>query len=406
MAGAIEFVDGGTITTPQGFMAGATYAGLKTFAEDKLDLCILFSELPCTSAGVFTKSAIRSATVTVNQERLAQGIPMRGLIVNAGIANTCVGEQGYIDAVGMTRLAASKTGIKPEEVLVCSTGIIGVELPMALIRDGLEKIELHGNGGPDMARAIMTTDTRPKEVAVTFEVDEHLVRLGGIAKGSGMIHPNMATMLSFLATDAAVEPGFLQSALSQVSDETYNMLTVDGDSSTNDTVLLMANGAAHNHRITEGTLAAETFMEALRQVCTYLTRELARDGEGASHLIVVEVSGAASTADARLAARTTASSNLVKSAVYGTDPNWGRLMMALGRSGATAEEEKVDLFINGVCIMEAGKPIPFHRDAVVSLMRQPEVTFRLQLNLGEGEATAWGCDLTEEYVIINSAYTT
>ena len=406
MAGAIEFVDGGTITTPQGFMAGATYAGLKTFAEDKLDLCILFSELPCTSAGVFTKSAIRSATVTVNQERLAQGIPMRGLIVNAGIANTCVGEQGYIDAVGMTRLAASKTGIKPEEVLVCSTGIIGVELPMALIRDGLEKIELHGNGGPDMARAIMTTDTRPKEVAVTFEVDEHLVRLGGIAKGSGMIHPNMATMLSFLATDAAVEPGFLQSALSQVADETYNMLTVDGDSSTNDTVLLMANGAAHNHRITEGTLAAETFMEALRQVCTYLTRELARDGEGASHLIVVEVSGAASTADARLAARTTASSNLVKSAVYGTDPNWGRLMMALGRSGATAEEEKVDLFINGVCIMEAGKPIPFHRDAVVSLMRQPEVTFRLQLNLGEGEATAWGCDLTEEYVIINSAYTT
>ena len=406
MAGAIEFVDGGTITTPQGFMAGATYAGLKTFAEDKLDLCILFSELPCTSAGVFTKSAIRSATVTVNQERLGQGIPMRGLIVNAGIANTCVGEQGYIDAVGMTRLAASKTGIKPEEVLVCSTGIIGVELPMALIRDGLEKIELHGNGGPDMARAIMTTDTRPKEVAVTFEVDEHLVRLGGIAKGSGMIHPNMATMLSFLATDAAVEPGFLQSALSQVADETYNMLTVDGDSSTNDTVLLMANGAAHNHRITEGTLAAETFMEALRQVCTYLTRELARDGEGASHLIVVEVSGAASTADARLAARTTASSNLVKSAVYGTDPNWGRLMMALGRSGATAEEEKVDLFINGVCIMEAGKPIPFHRDAVVSLMRQPEVTFRLQLNLGEGEATAWGCDLTEEYVIINSAYTT
>jgi len=331
---------------------------------------------------------------------------MRGLIVNAGIANTCVGEQGYIDAVDMTRLAALKTGVKPEEVLVCSTGIIGVELPMALIRDGLDKIELHGNGGPDMARAIMTTDTRPKEVAVTFEVDEHLVRLGGIAKGSGMIHPNMATMLSFLATDAAVERGFLQRALSQVADETYNMLTVDGDSSTNDTVLLMANGAAHNHEITEGTLAAEAFMDALRQVCTHLTRELARDGEGASHLIVVEVSGAANTDDARLAARTTASSNLVKSAVYGTDPNWGRLMMALGRSGAAAEEEKVDLFINGVCIMEAGKPIPFHRDAVVSLMKQPEVTFRLQLNLGDGEATAWGCDLTEEYVIINSAYTT
>ena len=406
MAGAIEFVDGGTVTTPQGFVAGATYAGLKTFAEDKLDLCILLSELPCSSAGVFTKSAVRSSTVTVNQERLAQGVPMRGLIVNAGIANTCVGEQGYIDAVEMTRLAALKTGVKPEEIMVCSTGIIGVELPMALIRDGLNQIELHGNGGPDMARAIMTTDTRPKEVAVTLEVDEREIHLGGIAKGSGMIHPNMATMLSFLATDAAVEPGFLQRALSQVADETYNMLTVDGDSSTNDTVLVMANGAAHNHQITEGTLAAEAFLEGLRKVCTYLTRELARDGEGASHLIVVEVSGAANTDDARLAARTVASSNLVKSAVYGTDPNWGRLMMALGRSGASAEEEKVDLFIDGVCIMEAGKPIPFHRDAVVSLMKQPEVTFRLQLNLGDGDATAWGCDLTEDYVIINSAYTT
>ncbi|MDE2938729.1 MAG: bifunctional glutamate N-acetyltransferase/amino-acid acetyltransferase ArgJ [Chloroflexota bacterium] len=406
MAGAIEFVDGGTITTPQGFMAGATYAGLKTFAEDKLDLGILFSETPCNTAGVFTTSAIRSATVTVNRERLAQGIPLRGLIVNAGIANTCVGEQGYIDAVEMTGIAAGKTGVRPEEVLVCSTGVIGVELPMALIRDGVEQIELRGAGGSDMARAIMTTDTRPKEVAVSFEIDEHLVRLGGIAKGSGMIHPNMATMLSFLTTDAAVERGFLQRALSQVADETYNMLTVDGDSSTNDTVLVMANGAAHNHEITEGTLAAEAFVEALRQVCTHLTRELARDGEGATHLIIVEVAGAADTADARKAAKTVATSSLIKSAVYGADPNWGRLMMALGRSGAAAEEEKVDLFINGVCIMEAGKPIPFHRDAVVALMKRPEVTFRLQLNLGEGDATAWGCDLTEEYVIINSAYTT
>ena len=406
MAGAIEFVDGGTITTPQGFMAGATYAGLKTFAEDKLDLGILFSETPCNTAGVFTTSTVVSPGVTVDKERLAQGIPMRGLIVNAGIANTCVGEQGYIDAIEMTGLASAKIGITPEEVLVCSTGVIGVELPMALIRDGVEKIELRGSGGPDMARAIMTTDTRPKEVAVSFEVDEHLVRLGGIAKGSGMIHPNMATMLSFLTTDAAVERGFLQRALSQVADETYNMLTIDGDSSTNDTVLIMANGAAHNHEITEGTLAAEAFMDALRQVCTYLTRELARDGEGASHLIVVEVSGAAETAEARVAAKTIASSSLVKSAVYGTDPNWGRVLAALGRSGATTDENRVDLFVNGVCIMEAGKPIPFHRDAVVALMKRPEVTFRLQLHLGDGDATAWGCDLTEEYVIINSAYTT
>ena len=406
MAGAIEFVDGGTVTSPVGFLAGATYAGLKTFAEDKLDLCILFSELPCAAAGVFTKSAVRSSTVTVDRERLDQGIPMRGLIVNAGIANTCVGEQGYIDAVEMTRLAAQKTGVSPEEILVCSTGIIGVELPMALIRDGLDHIELQGSGGPDMARAIMTTDTRPKETAVTFELEGRTVHMGGVAKGSGMIHPNMATMLSFIATDAAVEPGFLQATLTEIADETYNMLSVDGDSSTNDTVLVMANGAAGNSQISAGSPEADTFVEALGTVCTHLTRELARDGEGASHLIVVDVEGAKDTADARLAARTIASSNLVKSAVYGTDPNWGRLLMAVGRSGAAAEEEKIDLFINGVCIMEAGKPIPFHRDAVVALMRQPEVTFRLNLNLGDGLATAWGCDLTEEYVIINSAYTT
>ena len=406
MAGAIDFVDGGTVTSPLGFRAGATYAGLKTFAEDKLDLAILLSESPCATAGVFTTSTVKSPTVTVDRQRLAQGIPMRVLIVNAGIANTCVGEQGFIDAEEMTSLAAQKTGTAPEQVLVCSTGVIGVELPMSLIRSGVEQIELSGNGGADMARAIMTTDTRPKEVAVSFEVGGRQVFLGGIAKGSGMIHPNMATMLSFLTTDAAVEREFLQAALSQVADETYNMLTVDGDSSTNDTVLLMANGAARNTEITDASPDADTFMAALRQICTYLTQELARDGEGASHLIVVEVARATDITDARNAARTIASSSLVKSAVFGTDPNWGRVLAALGRSRAAVEEDKIDLFINGVCIMEAGKPIPFHRDAVVAQMRRPEVTFRLQLNLGSGEATAWGCDLTEEYVIINSAYTT
>ena len=406
MSGAIDFVDGGTITSPQGFRAGATYAGLKTFAEDKLDLGILLSELPCSVAGVFTTSTVKSPTVTVNRQRLAQGITMRGLIVNAGIANTCVGEQGFIDAEEMTSLAAHKTGTGPEQILVCSTGVIGVELPMSLIRSGVEQLELTGVGGPDLAKAIMTTDTRPKEVAVNVELGNRPVCLGGIAKGSGMIHPNMATMLSFLATDAAVEREFLQQALSQVADETYNMLTVDGDTSTNDTVLVLANGASRNPEITADSPDADAFVAALRQVCTYLTQELARDGEGASHLIVVEVDGAADTPDARKAAKTIASSSLVKSAVYGADPNWGRVLAALGRSGAAAEEDKVDLFVNGVCIMEAGKPIPFHREAVVALMKRPEVTFRLHLNLGPGQATAWGCDLTEEYVIINSAYTT
>ena len=406
MAGAINFVDGGTLTTPQGFRAGATYAGLKTYAEDKLDLGILFSEMPAAAGGVFTTSTVKSPTVTVNRQRLAQGIPMKGLVVNAGIANAGVGGQGFIDAEEMSAVAAEKTGATAAEMLVCSTGVIGVELPMSLIRSGVAQIELSGSGGLDLAKAIMTTDTRPKAAAVSFELGGRTAHLGGIAKGSGMIHPNMATMLSFLTTDAAVERGFLQQALAEVADETYNMLTVDGDSSTNDTVLLLANGTARTPEVRDGSPEAAVFQDALRAVCVYLTQELARDGEGAAHLIKVDVAGAADITDARRAARTIAGSSLVKSAVYGADPNWGRVLAALGRSGAAADEDKIDLFVNGVCIMEAGKPVPFHRDAVVALMKRPEVTFRLQLNLGDGEATAWGCDLTEEYVIINSAYTT
>ena len=405
MAGAINFVEGGTVTTARGFQAGATYAGLKTYAEDKLDLSLIVSEAPCAAAGVFTTSTIKSPSVTVNRERVARG-QARGIVVNAGIANACVGEQGYKDAREMAAVAARRAGVEPDEMLVCSTGVIGVELPMSLIRAGEAKIELSLQGGHAVARAMMTTDTRPKEVAVTFEVEGRQVHLGGVAKGSGMIHPNVATMLSFITTDAAVDQRFLQTTLKEVADISFNMLTVDGDSSTNDTVLVLANGLAGNRPVAASSPDADTFKEALSRACVHLTRELARDGEGASHLIIVEVAGARDAADARKAARTIASSSLVKSAVYGADPNWGRVLAALGRSGAAADETKIDLFINGVCIMEAGSPIPFHRDAVVALMKGPEVTFRLQLNLGEGQATAWGCDLTQEYVIINSAYTT
>ena len=405
MTGAIDPLAGGTVTSVQGFLAGATYAGLKTYAEDKLDLSLLLSEAPCAAAGVFTTSTIKSPSVTVTQEHLDRG-PVRGLVVNAGIANTCVGDQGYKDATEMTALAAGQLGVKPEEVLVCSTGIIGVELPMSLIRTGIQDIELSRDGGPRLARAMMTTDTRPKEVAVTFEVDGQPVRMGGVTKGTGMVHPNMATMLAFITTDATVDRNFLQTTLREVADATVNMLTVDGDTSTNDTLLVLANGLAGNRPITAGSPDAATLTEALLEVCVHLTREMARDGEGATRLIVVEVTGAKDTRDARIAARTIASSNLVKSAVHGADPNWGRVLAALGRSGATAVEEKIDLYINGVCIMQEGKQIPFHRDAVVVLMRGPEVTFRLHLNLGDGQATAWGCDLTEQYVIINSAYTT
>ena len=395
----------GTVTTPQGFQAGATYAGLKTYAEDKLDLGLIISEAPCSTAGVYTQSSIKSPSVTVTQEHVKGGA-VRAVVVNAGIANCSVGHQGYVDAQEMTALAGKKLGLEAAAVAVCSTGVIGVELPMSLIRAGLEKIELTGSGGHELARAMMTTDTRPKEVAVSFTVDGRQAHMGGVTKGSGMIHPNMATMLSFITTDAAVDKDFLDATLREVADSSFNMMTVDGDSSTNDTLLVLANGLAENPPINANSPDAPVFKQALMDVCVHLAKEMARDGEGATKLIIVEVLGATDVPNARKAARTIASSNLVKSAVAGSDPNWGRIMMALGRSGAVVEEAKVDLFINGVCIMEAGRPVPFHRDAVVALMRGPEVTFRLNLSLGDGEAIAWGCDLTEEYVIINSAYTT
>ena len=405
MTTTISFIDGGSVTSPQGFSAGATYAGLKTFAEDKLDLGIIASDSPCTAAGVFTTSTIKSPTVSVNQAHLKAASP-KGIIVNAGIANACVGEQGYKDAEEMASITANILNAAPSEILVCSTGVIGVELPMSLIRDGVANINLSKDGANQVARAMMTTDTRPKEVAVSCEIAGKTISIGGVAKGSGMIHPNMATMLSFITTDANVEQHFLEHCLTEVADSSYNMLTVDGDTSTNDTVLVLANGSANNEQITEGTKEAEVFQSALLEVAIFLTKELARDGEGASRLLSIEITGAKDVKSARQAARTIASSRLVKSAVYGSDPNWGRVLAALGRSEIEADETKIDLFVNGVCIMESGTPIPFHKEAVVVLMKGPEVTFKLQLNLGDASATAWGCDLTQEYVIINSAYTT
>ena len=405
MTTTISFIDGGSVTSPQGFSAGATYAGLQTFAEDKLDLGIIASDSPCTAAGVFTTSTIKSPTVSVNQAHLKAASP-KGIIVNAGIANACVGEQGYKDAEEMASITANILNAAPSEILVCSTGVIGVELPMSLIRDGVANINLSKDGANQVARAMMTTDTRPKEVAVSCEIAGKTISIGGVAKGSGMIHPNMATMLSFITTDANVEQHFLEHCLTEVADSSYNMLTVDGDTSTNDTVLVLANGSANNEQITEGTKEAEVFQSALLEVAIFLTKELARDGEGASRLLSIEITGAKDVKSARQAARTIASSSLVKSAVYGSDPNWGRVLAALGRSEIEADETKIDLFVNGVCIMESGTPIPFHKEAVVVLMKGPEVTFKLQLNLGDASATAWGCDLTQEYVIINSAYTT
>ena len=406
MAGPINHVEGGTITTAKGFKAGGTYVGIKTFTEDKMDMGLLLSDTTCAAAGVFTKSALVSPSVTVNRETMAAGGPIRGLVVNSGIANAGVGEQGYTDAKEMAAVAAAGLGVKPEEVFVFSTGVIGVELPMTLIKQGVEQIELSDNGGNLLARAMMTTDTHTKEAAVTVNLGGKEINISGVAKGSGMIHPNMATMLCFVATDAAVEQNFLRSILPDIADSTLNMLDIDGDTSTNDSLVVLANGAAGNAAISAGSADADTFRDALMELLIQLTRQLAQDGEGATTLIVAKVEGAKNIADARLAAKTITSSLLVKSAVYGADPNWGRLIMALGRSGAEMVESKIDLYINGVCIMESGRPVPFARDAVVALMRGDEVTFGVNLNLSNGQATAWGCDLTEEYVVINSAYTT
>ena len=405
MAGEIRWVDGGTATSPRGYVAGATYAGIKTYTEDKLDLGLLLSQRPSTVAGMFTTSTVKSPSVRLTQERVATG-KARGLVVNSGIANACVGEQGLLDARDATANAAKRLGLSAEEVLIGSTGIIGVELPMALIRTGIGKIELSEVGGHDLARAIVTTDTHPKDGAVSFEYQGHTVSIGGIAKGAGMIHPNMATMLCFLTTDGEVDSPFLQRALKRAVDSSFNMLSVDGDTSTNDTVLIFANGGAEAGALAEGSSGGDLFQEALDWLCTYLTKELAKDAEGATRLIEVNVEGAATTAAARLAARTVVSSSLVKSAVHGADPNWGRIIAALGRSGAEVDEGKISLHVNDVCIMEGGRPIPFHRDVVVTLMKGPEVSFRIGLNLGQGRATAWGCNLSEEYVTFNSAYTT
>ena len=306
----------------------------------------------------------------------------------------------------MKRLAADDGEIDAEDFFVASTGMIGVELPMALMRQSIGGVDLSDDGGEAFARSIMTTDTRPKHIAARFESDGRIFTIGGVAKGVGMIHPDMATMLSFITTDADVEGDHLQTALTNAVDLSFNMVDVDGDQSTNDTVLLLANGAAGGDRIDGAGGASAAFQEALNAVCTHLAKELVRDGEGAGHVIEVNVDGAQSDSDARLAAREISSSSLVKAMVHGRDPNWGRIMMAVGKSGIDLDESKIDIYINGIHIVHEGKAIPYFADAVSAGMVADEVDFRVALNIGEGSARAWGSDLTEEYVTFNSAYST
>jgi glutamate N-acetyltransferase/amino-acid N-acetyltransferase len=398
----MEFISSGTVTSPGGFHAGAAFAGIKKKANKALDIGVLYAGAPCAAAALFTTNKIKSAPVVLSRERLKSG-RAAVVVVNSGCANACTGEQGLADAAEMARLAAESIGgVAPDDVLVASTGVIGQPLPMGLIRSGIEKITLSADGGHDLARAIMTTDTVPKEAAVRAGG----FVIGGVAKGSGMIHPDLATMLCFLTTDAVVEVDFLRSALAKATAVSFNMVSVDGDTSPSDTVLIMANGRAGGEPIAPGSGRAGVFQQALEQVCIYLAKAIARDGEGATRLIEVTVKGAASVAEAGLAARTVAGSSLVKAAVHGRDPNWGRIVVAAGRSEAEVDEAKVELYIGDTCVFRAGQPQPFDRARLVGVLGGEEVSVSLNLNLGAGEATAWGCDLTEEYVTINSQYTT
>ncbi len=394
-----EFIPSGGITSPGGFLAGATSAGIKY--KNRPDLGILFSEAACTAAAVFSTNRVKAAPVILSQQRLKGG-RARAVIINSGCANACTGEKGMKDAVATAEMAAAHVGVPAEEVLVASTGVIGTMLPMEKIRESIAGLTLTPEGGHELARAIMTTDTVPKEVAVKADG----FTIGGMAKGSGMIHPNLATMLCFLTTDAGVEIAFLKEALKEAVDASLNMVSIDGDDSTNDMVCIMANGMAGGETVVAGSRQAEAFQEALNKACIYLAKALARDGEGATKLIEVNVKGAASLTDARAAARTIVGSSLVKAAVHGSDPNWGRIIAAAGRSGAELQENKLYLEIGGICLVRGGEPVSYNKEKVIRHLDGEEVNIVLNLNMGNAGATAWGCDLSEEYVTINSEYTT
>jgi glutamate N-acetyltransferase/amino-acid N-acetyltransferase len=402
----IASVPSGTVTSAKGFSAGGIFAGIKTPGVDKKDIGIIYSAAPCAVAGTFSQNTIISPTVTLDKARVETGNLVHAVVVNSGCANTAVGDQGMIDAKDMTKIAADHLGVTEEQTLVSSTGVIGVEIPMALMREFIPQIEVTEDGGGEFAKAILTTDKRTKEIAVSFDVDGVTLTVGGVSKGSGMIHPNMATMLAYITTDANVETTFLKETLSGAVKLSFNQIDVDGDQSTNDTVLLLANGAAGGSVISGGDDASKAFTEAVLKVSQYLAIEIARDGEGSTKLIEVTVNGAHSTDDALKASRSCAASLLVKTAVYGRDPNWGRIFMAVGKAEIPLDESKIDCYVNDIQIVHAGKAISYNIQSVVSALGGDQVRLRVDLNVGDGTGVAWGCDLTEEYVVFNSAYTT
>jgi glutamate N-acetyltransferase / amino-acid N-acetyltransferase len=403
------------VTYPRGFRAGTAACGIKAFtagasaipSSQKSDLCVIESERTCDTGGVFTTNKVKSASVVIDNLHL-QHNRVQALVINSGNANACTGAQGFKDALLMAKLTADRLDLDPDQVLVSSTGVIGRYMPMDAVKAGIAGAcaDLDASHGEEAAQAIMTTDTVPKTAQLDVEVGGTTVRVGGMCKGSGMIHPNMATMLAYITTDAAVEPGLMAEMVKSIADRSFNQVTVDGDSSTNDTFLLLANGAAGNPAIRTGSAEAEALQAAVMQVAQQLARSIARDGEGATKLITVRVLGAATDAEARLAARTVASSSLVKTAIHGGDPNWGRIVCALGYSGADLAIDRLHLSIAGLVVFERGSGVEVDLAAVRRTFEQPEIEIVATLGLGDGAAEAWGCDLSEEYVRINADYTT
>jgi glutamate N-acetyltransferase / amino-acid N-acetyltransferase len=397
-------VEGG-VCAPKGFVAGAAKAGIKY--QDKYDVAIIASKVDAALAGVFTTNKIQAAPV-VYSKQVSACKTARGIVVNSGNANACTGEQGMTDCTCMAETAANVLGVDANKIAVASTGVIGVAMPIKKVLEGIRAAGecLTSEGGEQAALALMTTDTYAKQVAVEISIKGKPVRIGGVCKGSGMIHPNMATMLGFITTDAVIDKVLLQKLLQEAVAESFNMITVDGDTSTNDMVLIMANGLAGNSPIEDTDEALQLFKVALNFVCRELAQLIARDGEGATKFLEVEVTGANTLEAARKGARGIVASSLVKAAFYGEDANWGRIICALGYSGADFEPSSVDIYLGNLAVAKAGRGLEFSEAEAKQILGQKDIKIRVDLNQGQHQATAWGCDLSHEYVTINGDYRT
>lgn len=400
----------GGITAAKGFMAASAAAGIKY--QGRTDMALVYSTAPCVSAGTFTSNVVKAACVQWDMEIVKSKEPLQAVVINSGIANACTGKEGFDACEATAKAVEAKLDVPYKGVAVASTGVIGMQLPVDKLVAGVDmmsaKLDESIAAGTDASKAIMTTDTVNKELAVEFQIGGKTVTLGGMSKGSGMIHPNMCTMLAFLGTDLAIEKSLLQEAVSDVVADTFNMITVDGDTSTNDTLICMANGLAENPKITEKGEDYNTFKAALSFVCETLAKKMAADGEGASKLFEATVVNAKSKADAKTLSRAIVSSNLSKAAIFGCDANFGRFLCAMGYSGAVFDQNDVELYfksVNGTLkVFDKGTPIVFDEDEALKIMKADAVTVYVDMHEGSACATAWGCDLTYDYVKINADY--